>query len=346
MTQHKATEVSSPSGDPGSPTTPAAPAAGAGVGRFIPRSVGRFGLIGVLAALVLGFSIALPSTFFTHGNFNVMLNSQAILLLLALAETVVLRSGDFDLSIAGVMGVTGAVTGEMMLHGNSLILTILVCLVIGILIGAINAFFIVKLGMNAFVTTLGSLTTLEGLAYGITNNHVITGFPNSLATFTQHTIGGLYLSTIYGWGLVLVLFYVFEFTPFGRQLLFVGGNRDAARLAGVSVERVRSSAFVASGAIAAFAGVILAGVIGSFDPSSPPQYMLQPFAAAFLGASTIYIGRFNAFGTLIGLYLLIVGVTGLELYGVPTWVASVFNGLALVLAIGVARAADPEKRRD
>ena len=334
---------SSPSGAP-APSRQERPT-GAGV-NAVGHKLGRFGLIAVLAILVAGFSIALPHTFFTVGNFRVMLNSQAVLLLLALAETIPLRSGDFDLSVAGVMSVSGAVVGELLLHGVPLPLCILAALAIGGVIGTINAVLIVRLGMNAFVTTLGGLTALEGAAYGITNNQVITGFPTSLLHLTQTTVGGLYVSTIFGWLVVLVLFYVFELTPVGRQLLFVGGNRDAARLAGVPVNRVRGGAFVVSALISAMTGVVLVGVIGSFDPSSTSQYLLQPFAAAFLGAGTIYIGRFNSVGTMIGLYLLIVGVTGLELLGAATWVANVFNGIALVVAIAAARAVDPEKRRE
>ncbi len=301
-------------------------------------AMGRFGLVGVLLLMVIGFSLALPHTFFSVGNFTVILNSQGVLLLLALAETIVLRSGDFDLSIAGVMGVSAAASGEFLLHGVPLLVVILAVLGIGVFIGGVNALLVVRFGMSAFITTLGSLTALEGAAYGITSTQVISGFPASLANITERTFGGLYISTFYGWALVLALFYVFELTPVGRQLLFVGGNRDAARLAGVPVNRIRTGAFVVSAVISALAGVVLAGVVGAFDPSSPPQYLLQPFAAAFLGASTIYIGRFNAVGAMIGLYLLAVGVTGLELYGASTWVAELFNGLALIVALGAARA--------
>jgi ribose transport system permease protein len=110
-----------------------------------------------------------------------------------------------------------------------------------------------------------------------------------------------------------------------------------ARLAGLNVDRLRMAAFVTSSTIAALAGVVLIGDLGAFDPSIGPSYLLQPFAAAFLGAAALSIGRFNAFGTLIGLYLLIVGITGLQLLGAESWVSDVFNGVALILAVTVAR---------
>jgi len=328
---------------PADPAAARRPAQQPGVSQAVAR-FGRFGLVGVLALMLVVFSLALPDTFLTAGNFRVMVNSQAILLLLAMAALVPLRAGDFDLSVAGVMGVSGAVVAQLDLAGVPLAACVLAALAVGLVVGLLHALLIVRLGLNAFVTTLGTLTALGGAAYGVADNGILTGFSDTLRSATTTTVGGLYLSTLYGWALVLLVYFVFELTPAGRQLLFVGGNRTAARLSGVPVARVRSGAFVASSCISALAGVVLVGVVGSFDPSSVSQYLLPPFAAAFLGAATIYIGRFNAVGTMVGLYLLIVGVTGLELFGAPSWVSAVFNGSALILAIAVARALDPEKR--
>ena len=133
-----------------------------------------------------------------------------------------------------------------------------------------------------------------------------------------------------------VLLYLYDYTPFGRQLLFVGANREAARLIGLRVNRIRAAAFVGSALISAMAGVGLAGSLGAVDPSVGPQFLLQPYAAAFLGTTVIQIGRFNVIGTLIGMYLVIVGVTGLELLGASAWVAEVFYGGALIVAVGLA----------
>jgi ribose transport system permease protein len=131
----------------------------------------------------------------------------------------------------------------------------------------------------------------------------------------------------------VILWYVYEWTPFGRRLLFTGGNRDASRLTGIHVKRIRASAFILSAVISALAGVVLAGSVGAVDPGSAGAYLLQPFAAAFLGTTVIQFGRFNAWGTVIGLYLLAAGVSGLQLLGASSWVSDVFNGVTLVLAV-------------
>ena len=266
-----------------------------------------------------------------------MIESQAVLLLLAIAATVPLRAGDFDLSIASMMTASAAMGATILQDGGSLLVVLLLAVVMGFAVGLINGFFVVRIGVDSFVTTLGSLTALTGVTFAISNSEVIFGFDGGVVSLARTELLGLPMSVWYGWILVLVAWYVYERTPLGRYLLFVGGGRDVARLAGLKVDRIRMGAFVASSTIAALAGVVLIGDLGAFDPSVGPSYLLQPFAAAFLGAAALYVGRFNAFGTLIGLYLLIVGITGLQLLGAETWVSDVFNGVALILAVTVAR---------
>jgi ribose transport system permease protein len=257
-----------------------------------------------------------------------------------------LRTGDFDLSIASNMGVCAALAGTLAVHGVPVGLTILIALTAGLCVGVINAVLIVVVGINAFIATLGMMTILGGVAVAITGGHVVSGVPEALTDLSRHeVVFGLPAGVFYGWILAAVLWYVFEFTPFGRHLLFVGGNPDASRLAGVRVRRVRMVAFALSGLFGALGGVVLVGTLGAVDPSIGPQFLLPPYAAAFLSTTTVQVGRFNVVGTLIGLYLLAVGITGLQLIGVASWISDVFNGGALVLAVGFAGLAGMRQRR-
>ena len=292
----------------------------------------------VLVVMVAIFSGLSPNTFPTVGNWVAMVQSQAILLVLALGVTIPLRSGDFDLSIAATMGFTGAVTGVLTAnHGVSTWVAIIIALCVGLAIGSIHALLIVGIGLDAFVTTLGTMTALGGLAFAVTNSFIITGLPDDLLEFSRHKIFRLPLSAFYGWGLAIVLWYVYQYTPIGRFLLFVGGNRDASRLAGLPVKRIRALAFISAAVISSFAGVLLVGTIGAVDPSIGPSFLLAPYAAAFLGATTIQPGRFNVWGTVLALYLIIVGITGLQLLGAQPWVTDLFTGSALVAALLFAR---------
>ena len=318
-----------------------ASAAGASVGkraRWAPDVFARYALLIALAGVIVLFSILLPNSFPTIGNIQTIVTSQAVMLILALGITMPLRTGDFDLSIAANMGFCAALTGILTLHGVAVAAAMLVALVTGIAVGTINAILIVMVGMNAFIVTLGMMTILGGLAVAITGGLTVAGLPDALLMFSRQTIVfGLPSGVFYGWVLAAVLWYIYEFTPFGRYLLFVGGNPDASRLAGVPVKRVRMFAFVGSGLFGAFAGIVLVGTLGAIDPSIGSQFLLPPYAAAFLSTTTIQIGRFNVLGTLIGLYLLAVGITGLQLLGVASWISDVFNGGALLLAVGFAQ---------
>jgi ribose transport system permease protein len=302
-------------------------------------NVSRFGIVIVLGIMIIAFSIALPDTFPTLGNTQTIVNSGAVTLLLALAATVPLRGGDFDLSIAGTMIVSATIVAQLTAKGMNWILALLVVLAVGTVIGLINAVLIVGVGLNGFVATLGTLTALEGLALAISQGQVLTGVSPSVVKVVTRNEFSLQSMTWYVWIIAIALWYLFERTPSGRYLLFVGGNPRAALLAGLSVVRIRTTAFVGAGVLSALAGFFFAGSIGSVDASVAGQYLLQPYAAAFLGATTIAVGRFNALGTVVGLYLLLVGIAGLQLYGASAWVTNVFNGLALIAAITFAKLA-------
>lgn len=300
-------------------------------------NVSRFGIVIVLGIMVVAFSIALPNTFPTLGNTQTIVNSGAVTLLLALAATIPLRAGDFDLSIAGTMIVSATIVARLTGAGTNWIFALVLVLAVGALTGVINAALIVGVGLNGFVATLGTLTALEGLGLAISQGQVLTGVSPGVVKVVTRNAFSLQSMTWYVWIIALLLWYLFDRTPAGRYLLFVGGNPRAALLAGLSVVRIRTMAFVGGGVLSALAGFLFAGSIGSVDASVAGQYLLQPYAAAFLGATTIAVGRFNALGTVVGLYLLMVGIAGLQLYGASEWVTNVFNGLALIAAITFAK---------
>jgi ribose transport system permease protein len=146
---------------------------------------------------------------------------------------------------------------------------------------------------------------------------------------------GLPLQFYYGLAVCVVVWYVFQFTPVGRRLLFTGRGRSVARLSGVSVGRVRIGAMVSSGFVAAFGGIVYVGTSGSADTSSWQSLLLPAFAAAFLGSTAIRPGRFNPWGSFIAVYFLVSGITGLQLLGVEAFVQQLFYGTALIAAVAL-----------
>jgi ribose transport system permease protein len=297
----------------------------------------RGAIVLLLVTLFVLFSVLQPDKFFTGSNMRVMIEAQATILMLALAALIPLRSGEFDLSISSVAIFTGTLVATLNNDGFPVAVSITIAMLAGVVVGCVNGLFIVGVGVNAFVVTLGMLTLLGGITQAISSNDVVTTVPTALVSFSRYRLFGLSAVVWITWLLVLVLWYVFEFTPFGRYLLFIGGNRNAASLAGIRVQRWRFMSFVLSASIAAGAGVLLAGTLDAVDPSSSTAYLLPPLSAAFLGTTCIQLGRFNVVGTLVAVYLLAVGVTGLQLMGVQTWISDVFYGGALILAVTFAR---------
>jgi len=290
----------------------------------------------LLVILFAVFSILSPDIFFSVSNVRVMIGGQATIVLLAMAILIPLRAGDFDLSVASVMIVSGCSIGVLTAHNQSALVACACALLIGPVVGLINGLLVVKFGIDSLIATLGTLTILTGIGTLLSDGSLISTFPTALTDFVSHRILGLSTAVWAGWLIALVLWYLFEVTPYGRYLLFIGGNRGAAHLAGLRVNTLRFGAFVASGTLASVTGLLFSGTLGSVDTTAGGAYLLPPITAAFLGASAIKLGRFNVAGTLAAIYLLAVGITGLQLLGLESWIADVFNGACLIVAVGFA----------
>lgn len=296
----------------------------------------RYGLLVVWLVLVIIFSVLRPDTFFTFSNVQTIAGSQAVLVVVALALVPTLTAGEFDASVSSVTGMSLVMIGWLnVLHGWSIWAAIAVALGVGILVGLVNAFFVVVAQVPSIVVTLGMGTLLIGAAVG-TNSLSTGGIDQRLVNATHDNVVGLPLAFFYGLGLTVVFWYVFSYTPLGRYLYFVGAGRSVARLSGIPVDWIRAGSFVAGSFLSALAGVLLAGWIGASEPNVGPSYLLPAFAAAFLGASVLEPGRFNPWGTFVAVYFLVTGVTGLELLGLAGWIEQVFYGASLVLAVAIS----------
>ena len=299
----------------------------------------RYGILVAWGVVIVVFSAMRPDTFATVGNAQTILGSQAVLVILAMALLVPFAAGEFDISISGTASISLVLLGWLnVIHGWPIGFAILVSLSAGVMVGLVNAFFVVGIGVDSIVVTLGTGTFLIGLGVGI-SNLTTGGVSDNLVDAMRHQVLGIPLGFYYGLALAIILWYVFSYTPAGRYLYFVGAGRDVARLSGVRVKSVRVSAFVTSGFIAAVAGVALGGWLGASDPHIGTNFLLPTFAAVFLGATAITPGRFNPWGTFIAVYFLVTGITGLQLLGFAGWIEQVFYGAALVLAVALSRIA-------
>ena len=296
-----------------------------------------YGVLTFFVLLIVAFWIALPGRFMTGDNIKALLTEQAVPGILALAVILPLAAGEFDLSIAANLGFCSVLSAFLAARGYGTFEIIALCAIVGLFIGTINAMLVVKVGVNAFIATLGVSTVLAGGNLWITNGAVIfQGISTGFTNIATKEVFGVQITFIYFLVVVAVLWYLIERTPFGRYLRATGLGRDAARLSGVRTSGYLMSAFIIAGLLAALCGVLETATFGSASPTVGPDFLLPAYAAAFLGATTIKRGMFNVWGTVVGVFLLAVCTNGHTLSGAPFWVPSVFNGLALIAAVSFA----------
>lgn len=300
----------------------------------------RFGIVVVWGLVVLVFSILRPQTFPTTVNFETIFGTQAVLLVMAIGLLVALTAGEFDLSIGSAMGFGATMVAWLnVVHHWPIGAAVVATLAFGLAFGALNALLVVRIGIPSLVATLGTGTLLGGVGFGISNSVTIGGISQTLVNAASRQLFGLPFAFYAGVVVVLLVWYVFEYTPIGRYLLFVGESREVARLAGLRVDAIRAGSLIACAFVATFAGVMQAGVIGAADPGGGTTYLLPAFASAFLGQTAIRPGRFNAWGTFVAVYFLVTGIAGLQLLGYVGWVQDVFYGGSLVVAVALGRLA-------
>ena len=297
----------------------------------------KIGAVYVWLAIVVVFSIWIPSTFPTSATVKQILNANAITALAALAITIPLAARVFDLSFAYTMTLTGVITAHFLAVGVPLVPALLLGLGAGFLIGGVNAVVVVVMRIDSFIGTLATGSLITALITMATGDTAILSvrLQGGFAKIGQTTIAGLTLPVFYVLVVATAIWFLLEHTATGRRLYATGFNPDAAKLAGVRVDRLRFMSLIVSGTLAGAAGLVLASTIGSGEPTAGTPYLLPAFAAAFLGATQLKHGRFNAWGTLIAVLLLGTGTTGLGLANAPQWSADMFVGVVLIASLAV-----------
>jgi len=297
----------------------------------------RVGAVYVWLAIVVVFSVWVPDTFPNLGTAKQILNTNAITGLAALAITIPLTARVFDLSFAFVMTLTGVAVAKLVIGGMPVELAILVGVLIGLAIGLVNAVVVVVMKIDSFIATLATGSLIQALITMVTNDTPISDakLAGGFSQVGQTNVGGVTLPVLYLAVVAVVIWYLLEHTATGRRLYATGFNPDAARLAGVPVDRLRFMSLLVSGGLAGATGIVLASILGSGSPTGGSPYLLPAFAAVFLGATQLKHGRFNAGGTIIAVLLLGTGTTGLALAAAPQWSQAMFVGVVLIAALAV-----------
>ncbi len=318
----------------------AAPAPGRGAHGGVKGLFERHALLLLLVAVAVFFSVlpASADVFPTQENLSVLLGDRATVALLALSVILPLVCGYFDFSLGAIAATSSVLTaGLMSFHDLPLGLAMTAGIGVGVLVGAVNGLLVTRFGLNAFVTTLGMATLLGGLVQWYTGGQtILLGLDPRLAEFGSTTLLGI-PQVVYVVAVVAaLLWYLLAQTPFGRSLYAIGSNPRSAALVGIRVQRSVWSTFVLAGGIAGLVGVLSLARAGSATADPGTGLLFPALAAAFLGATAVRPGFFNVVGTLIGVLFVSVSVSGLTLAGADTWASPVFNGAALLVAVGLS----------
>ena len=301
-------------------------------------SVRKIGALYVLILISIVFSFWAPQLFPRWATVLQIVNSNSIGALAALALIFPLSAGVFDLSEAYTMSLTGVVVAYLVVNHNVPIwLACFAAMGFAFLVGLLNVVVVVMMKIDSFIGTLATGSLVQALITLVSSGATIAGVQlfGGFAKVAQAKFLGFVYPVWYALILAIIVWYIFEYTAFGRRLYAVGFNKRAARLAGVQTDWLQAITLIVGAMIAGLIGIVLASFIGAGSGDIGTPYLLTSFAAVFLGATQVKEGRFNALGTIIAILLLGTGETGLTLSNAPSWTGSAFTGFVLIAALAV-----------
>ncbi|KIP20231.1 Ribose transport system permease protein rbsC [Anoxybacillus ayderensis] len=309
----------------------------------------KYGTIIAIVVVISFFSITLDS-FFTYANFSDILRSISIVTLVAIGITFSLIVDGFDLSVGSTVSLaTIASASALVLHRQELFVALIVPLLLGVLVGLLNAFLIIRLRLPDLLATLAVMYIINGVQLTYTKGFSIY---NDMPLPEGGTAPGKFIPSFLFIGqgelfsipfsVLLMLFVVvcahlfLTYTKFGRLFYMTGENREAARLTGIPVDRYRTIAYMISGLFAALAGIVLASRIGTGQVSAGASLLMDGVAAAFIGFSVFGAGKPNVIGTLLGSILIGVLLNGLTMMNVPYYAQDIIKGMILIFALALS----------
>ncbi|WP_298921981.1 ABC transporter permease [uncultured Roseobacter sp.] len=319
--------------------------AGMTFGQKLIRLAPVYGLVILMFGLIILFSVLLPNTFPTVLNLRSIVSDKSIIALLSLAAMIPMVAGRIDLTVGyGIVLWHILAISLQTLYGFPWPMAVITVIGLGALTGLANGFLVEIAKIDAFIATLGTGTVLYALALWHTGGRQVVGvLPEGFYALNGTFVLGLPITGFYVLAITIVLWLILEYTPIGRFLYAIGANQKAAALNGIPTRKYVVGAFIASGTLTALTGVLLASKLRIGQASVGLEFLLPALVGAFLGSTTIKPGRVNVWGTIVGVVILAVGISGIQQFGGSFWVEPMFNGLTLLIAIGIAGYAQRKK---
>jgi ribose transport system permease protein len=300
--------------------------------------IGQIGVPLMGLALIVVFSV-IADNFLTADNVKDIFAQAALPLIVATGLTVCLSMGEFDLSLNGVAGVATVLMAVLVArHGMSPLLAIPLVLAVGVLVGVVNGVLVGYFGVAALIVTIAVNSILQGWQFVISDSRqIFGGFPPGLVSFARGSVLGIPTLVLVAAAITGLAWALLERTTLGRHLRAIGGNAEAARIAGVDIARVKLAGFVITALLASLAGLLFAARETAAYPLNGLDVLLPSFAACFIGAAMFKVGEFNIPGTVVGVMIAQITANGLILLNVATYASYFFQGIILLIALLFAR---------
>lgn len=307
---------------------------------------GQFGVPFMAVLLIVFFWLA-TDQFLSGANIKTILTDAALPAIVAVGLTACLAMGEFDLSLNGVAGLATIVVAVLTARkGMPTIPAVAIALAVGLGIGLVNGVFVGFVGVSALIVTIAVNSILNGWQYIVSDSQqIFGGFPPGFVRFARGELGPVSTLVIVAVAVAVAVYVLLEHTTLGRHLRAIGGNPEAARIAGVNVARTKLAGFAISSTLAALAGLLFAGKQTTAFPLSGLDVLLPAFAACFIGAAMFKVGEFNVPGTIVGVLIATITANGLLLMGVPNYATFIFQGVILLVALVFARVVSGQGRR-
>lgn len=293
----------------------------------------KFSTLIILLVLVVIFSIASPN-FLRINNILNVLRQVAVISMLTAGMTYVIISGGMDLTVGAYLGLTGVLAAKFMGAVGlpvpvAVILTMLVVTLLGIVTGSL----IVGLDVSAIVITLGMMTVVRGLAYIISGGLPVYDIPESIVFLGQGYLMGIPVPVIVMLIIVVIMGLILKYSYFGRYVYAIGGNVEAAKLAGVSVNKITISLYGISAFLASIAGIVLTGRISSGAPASGTGTEMDVVTAVVIGGVSVNGGKGSMLGAFLGAVIMGILSNGLTIMNINEYYQQVVKGIVLILAV-------------
>ena len=300
--------------------------------------VRRYGTLVALLVIIIAFSIASPTAFGTPNNLINITQQMTLLAIVAIGATLVMAVGEFDLSTAAVVSFGGIFVVFLFKAGVPAPLACLAVLAAAAVFGAVSGFIVARFEVLSFITTLAVGTIIGGITFWLSNGATLFGdIPAGFRDLARGKIAGIPTLTFWLIGVAILAWVVLDKVEIGRRLYAIGGNREAARLAGVRIVSNTMAAFIGSAMLSALVGMLLTARIGSANPTGGGGFLLSAYAAVFLGMTAFREGEANVPGTLVGAAIIAVVGNGLTILGVSTFMQDIITGMIILAAVLVRR---------